>query len=185
MRRQVLTPRFSPTQQQITYMALFDNRPGQVFLFNIETGEQEQLGTFRGMTFAPRFSPDGRQVIMTDTTKNRHGVQFFGSDGWVATRGDWIEAKPQSLLKIKLRPNELSLYDSQNHEANFLACVKTRTQTITPIEVAHRSTSVCLLGGMALRLNRELQWNPDEERFVKDEQANRLLTYAMRSPWTL
>ena len=61
---QVLTPRFSPTQQQITYMALFDDRPGQVYLFNIETGEQERLGTFRGMSFAPRFSPDGTQVIM-------------------------------------------------------------------------------------------------------------------------
>lgn len=62
---QVLTPRFSPTQQQITYMALFDNKPGQVYLFNIETGEQEQLGSFRGMTFAPRFSPDGTQVLMS------------------------------------------------------------------------------------------------------------------------
>lgn len=61
---QVLTPRFSPTQQQITYMALFDKRPGQVYLFNIETGEQEQLGAFRGMTFAPRFTPDGRSVLM-------------------------------------------------------------------------------------------------------------------------
>ncbi len=60
-----LTPRFSPTQQQITYMALFDNRPGQVYLFNIETGEQEPLGTFRGMTFAPRFSPNGREVLMS------------------------------------------------------------------------------------------------------------------------
>ncbi len=60
-----LTPRFSPTQQQITYMALFENRPGQVYLFNIETGEQEPLGTFRGMTFAPRFSPDGREVLMS------------------------------------------------------------------------------------------------------------------------
>jgi TolB protein len=62
---QALTPRFSPTQQQITYMALFPDRPGQVYLFNIETGEQEQLGAFRGMTFAPRFSPDGRQVLMS------------------------------------------------------------------------------------------------------------------------
>ena len=62
---QVLTPRFSPTQQQITYMALFDDRPGQVYLFNIETTEQEQLGTFRGMTFAPRFTPDGTQVLMS------------------------------------------------------------------------------------------------------------------------
>ncbi|MEM8934898.1 MAG: Tol-Pal system beta propeller repeat protein TolB [Pseudomonadota bacterium] len=62
---QVLTPRFSPTQQQITYMALFDDRPGQVYLFNIETGEQEQLGSFRGMTFAPRFSPNGQEVLMS------------------------------------------------------------------------------------------------------------------------
>lgn len=61
---QVLTPRFSPTQQQITYMALYEKKPGQIYLFNIATGEQEQLGTFRGMTFAPRFSPDGTQVLM-------------------------------------------------------------------------------------------------------------------------
>ncbi|MGV6801095.1 MAG: Tol-Pal system beta propeller repeat protein TolB [bacterium] len=61
----VLTPRFSPTQQQITYLALFDNRPAQVYLFNIETGEQEALGTYRGMTFAPRFSPDGQKVVMS------------------------------------------------------------------------------------------------------------------------
>ncbi|MEM9898378.1 MAG: Tol-Pal system beta propeller repeat protein TolB [Pseudomonadota bacterium] len=60
----VLTPRFSPTQQMITYMALFEERAGQIYLFNIETGEQEQLGTFRGMTFAPRFSPDGSEVLM-------------------------------------------------------------------------------------------------------------------------
>lgn len=62
---QVLTPRFSPTQQQITYMALFDRRPGQVYLFNIETGEQEPLGAFRGMTFSPRFTPDGSSVLMS------------------------------------------------------------------------------------------------------------------------
>ena len=62
---QVLTPRFSPTEQLITYMALFPNKKGQVFLFNISTGEQERFGTFRGMTFAPRFSPDGREVLMS------------------------------------------------------------------------------------------------------------------------
>ncbi|MEO0398172.1 MAG: Tol-Pal system beta propeller repeat protein TolB [Pseudomonadota bacterium] len=60
-----LTPRFSPTQQLISYMALFENKRGQIYLFNIETGEQEQLGSFRGMSFAPRFSPDGREVLMT------------------------------------------------------------------------------------------------------------------------
>ncbi|MEM6648651.1 MAG: Tol-Pal system beta propeller repeat protein TolB [Pseudomonadota bacterium] len=61
----VLTPRFSPTRQQITYLALFDDRPAQVYLFNIETGEQEALGVYRGMTFAPRFTPDGDNVLLS------------------------------------------------------------------------------------------------------------------------
>ncbi len=60
----VLTPRFSPTQQEITYLAYFNNQP-RVYLFNIDTGEQEVLGDFPGMTFAPRFSPDGNQVVMS------------------------------------------------------------------------------------------------------------------------
>ncbi|MFT5182128.1 MAG: TolB protein [Alphaproteobacteria bacterium] len=60
----VLTPRFSPTQQEITYLAYFNDQP-RVYLFNIDTGDQEVLGDFPGMTFAPRFSPDGNQVIMS------------------------------------------------------------------------------------------------------------------------
>ncbi|MCW2236537.1 Tol-Pal system beta propeller repeat protein TolB [Azospirillum canadense] len=60
----VLTPRFSPTAQEITYMSYFNKKP-RVYLFNIDTGRQEVLGDFPGMTFAPRFSPDGNKVIMS------------------------------------------------------------------------------------------------------------------------
>jgi TolB protein len=60
----VLTPRFSPSQQEITYLAYFNNKP-RVYLFNIDTGQQEVLGDFPGMTFAPRFSPDGNSVVMS------------------------------------------------------------------------------------------------------------------------
>ncbi|HEX2752893.1 MAG TPA: Tol-Pal system beta propeller repeat protein TolB [Alphaproteobacteria bacterium] len=60
----VLTPRFSPTEQKITYMAYYNNKP-RVYVYNIDTGRQDVLGDFPGMTFAPRFSPDGRKVIMS------------------------------------------------------------------------------------------------------------------------
>ncbi len=60
----VLTPRFSPTLQEITYLAYYNDIP-RVYVFNIDTGRQEVLGDFPNMTFAPRFSPDGKQVIMS------------------------------------------------------------------------------------------------------------------------
>lgn len=60
----VLTPRFSPNAQEITYLAYVNNEP-RVYLYNIDTGRQEMLGNFPGMTFSPRFSPDGNKIIMS------------------------------------------------------------------------------------------------------------------------
>ncbi len=60
----VLTPRFSPTAQEITYMSYKGGKP-RVYLYNIDTGRQELLGNFPGMTFAPRFSPSGNSVVMS------------------------------------------------------------------------------------------------------------------------
>ncbi|OZA00433.1 MAG: Tol-Pal system beta propeller repeat protein TolB [Rhizobiales bacterium 17-65-6] len=60
----VLTPRFSPTSQEITYMSYGRGEP-RVFLLNIETGQREVVGNFPGMSFAPRFSPDGQKVILS------------------------------------------------------------------------------------------------------------------------
>ena len=63
-RELVLTPRFSPTSQEIAYLQYTGDQP-RVFLMNLETGQRDLLGNFPGMSFAPRFSPDGRRVIMS------------------------------------------------------------------------------------------------------------------------
>jgi len=69
----VLTPRFNPTNQLVTYMSYFRNLP-RVYLLDIETGIQEVVGNFPGMTFAPRFSPDGKKIIMSFAKKGNSDI---------------------------------------------------------------------------------------------------------------
>jgi len=115
----------------------------------------------------------------------RQGVRFVGSEGWVFVDRGAIDANPKSLLKEPIRPNEVRLYHSDNHMADFLRCVRTRMDPAAPVEAAHRSNSVCLIAELAARLGRKLKWDPQAERFLADEEANRLLSRAMREPWHL
>ena len=81
----VLTPRFSPTTQMITYLAYFKNEP-RVYIFNLETGQQELLGSFPGMTFAPRFSPLGDKIIMSLATKGITDIYTMNLNNQKVTR---------------------------------------------------------------------------------------------------
>jgi len=80
----VLTPRFSPNSQKITYMSYVNPSNPRVFIFDIETGQQEIVGDFPGMTFAPRFSPDGKQIIMSYSDPNVGNSEIYVLD--LATR---------------------------------------------------------------------------------------------------
>jgi len=75
----VLTPRFSPTNQLVTYLSYFRNMP-RVYLLDIETGVQEVVGDFPGMTFAPRFSPDGKKIIMSFAKDGNSDIYTMNMD---------------------------------------------------------------------------------------------------------
>ena len=68
---------------------------------------------------------------------------------------------------------------------NFLHCVRTQGQPAAPVEVGHRSATVCHLENVAMRLDRKVNWDPVAERFVNDPEADRMLSRAMRAPWHL
>ncbi|GLS30528.1 TolB protein [Mesorhizobium albiziae] len=93
----VLTPRFSPSRQEITYMSYESGQP-QVYLLQIETGQRELVGNFPGMTFAPRFSPDGQRVIMSllrdDGNSNIFAMDLRSRNTTRLTNSNSIDTSP-------------------------------------------------------------------------------------------
>ncbi len=96
-----------------------------------------------------------------------------------------IDANPKSVLAEKIGPNEINLYRSNNHKRNWLDCIKSRAETVAPVENGHRPCSVCLLGSIAMQLGRKLKWDPAKEKFIDDSEADRKLSRPMRNPWRL
>jgi predicted dehydrogenase len=128
---------------------------------------------------------DGVKIIFPSVNENPNGVRFEGDEGWVFVRRGGIDAGPKSLLKSVIGPGDVHLYRSRSHAGNFLECVRTRDATVAPVEVAHRSTTIGLVSSIAVRLGRKLHWDPQREAFVNDDEANRMLSRAMRAPWRL
>jgi hypothetical protein len=73
--------------------------------------------------------------------------------------------------------------ETSDHTRNFLDCVKSRKPTNCPVAIGHRSTSATLIAKVALRLGRHLTWDGKAEKFVSDDEANRMLSYDYRAPW--
>jgi TolB protein len=92
----VLTPRFSPSAQEITYLSYASGTP-RVYLFNIDTGRQESIGDFPGMTFAPRFAPDGSRLVLSRSengTTNIFGFDLRSRRATRVTDGNSIDTTP-------------------------------------------------------------------------------------------
>ncbi len=121
---------------------------------------------------------------VVDPKGQQHGVKFVGPDGWLfVTRGK-IEASDPELLKQPLPASAVRLPVSNDHMGNFFECVKSRKAPICEAEIGHRSASVCHLGVIAMRLGKELKWDPAKEEFVGDAEANKWLAREPRKPWS-
>ena len=125
-------------------------------------------------------------VTMIISSAERGGVTWEGTEGKVWANRGKCETEPRGLVESKIGPGEIHLYESENHFRNFIDCVLSRGPTAAPVEVAHRSITICHLGNIALRLGRDrLRWDPRTEKIIDDAEATAMLNRPYRDPWKL
>ena len=113
------------------------------------------------------------------------GCTFEGTKGTLYVDRNKIESSPANILEAKIGENEFHVEPSDNHHRNWLDAIRSRKKPICDVEIGHRSATVCELGQIGYDLRRPLNWDPVKERFVNDDDANKLLSRPMRDPWKL
>ena len=151
------------------------------------TGSAAETGiydAFMDFSFECKYANGVRMIGSNDSPR---GVKFEGTDGWVFIHiheGN-LEAEPASLLKEKLSPDEEHLGRSPGHHQNFIQAVKTRSETMAPVEVGHRTATICHLLNISMLTGEKLIWDPEKEQITNSSEANKMLKRPMRSPWVI
>lgn len=114
------------------------------------------------------------------------GTAWYGDRGWIhVDRGNRLYASDPKILEEKIGENEIHLYRSTDHFRNFVECVRSRKETITPVEPAFRAITVALLGEIAMTTGQIIRWDPEKEEIVDNPLATRLMGKPYRKPWKL
>jgi predicted dehydrogenase len=114
----------------------------------------------------------------------RSGCTFEGADGTIYVDRDRIESTPRSILEQPLGDRDFHLPNvGNNHQQNWLDCIRTRRRPVADVEIGARSAQICQLGNIGYWLRRTLHWDPQREEFQRDDEANRLRSRENRAPW--
>lgn len=134
----------------------------------------------------------GNGLVMRVASNNHipQGVRFIGERGWVHITRAGLDSNPKKLLKEKIGADEIHLArprgdHRQGHRMDFLDCVKTRAETITGVEIGHRSAIPAHLGNIAMIVGRKIRWDARAEKIIGDPAATSMLSRAIRAPWRL
>ena len=128
-----------------------------------------------------------------------NGIRYEGSEGWIfVSRGDYaatptdptskvrskaLDASDPKILSSVIGENEIHLYHSVDQHGNWLDCIESRKEPISPIEIGHRACTVCLITHVAMKIPRKLTWDSKKENFGNDAEANAWLRRSQRAPY--
>lgn len=139
-------------------------------------------------------------ITMLTSGSYPNGIRYEGTEGWIfVTRGSYtaspsdpvslnntskaLDASDYKIITSGIKANDIHLYSSENQHGNWLECIKSGKQPISPVEPGHRACSICLITHIAMKTGRKLAWNPDAESFVNDDDANSMLSRSQRAPY--
>ena len=139
-------------------------------------------------------------VVMLTSGTYPNGIRYEGTEGWIwVSRGSYVastsdpvakgdnakalDASDPKLLQTVFGENELRFTRSSSHHGNWLDAIQGKAALLSPVEIGHRSCSVCLISHVAMKLGRKLEWNSATEEFVNDPEANTYLSRTQRRPW--
>jgi len=130
-------------------------------------------------------------VVMTSEPfdeKRTKGVKFWGDKGWIEVARGYFNASDDKFNPPVTEEADDGPYETRiPHQVNFIDAVRERKDPVVPVEIGHRSCTVCTLGNIACDLKRTIKWDPATETFVDDEEgaATAKFHYTYRSPWKL
>lgn len=124
-------------------------------------------------------------VTTTISDSNNMGARFIGEDGWVYVDRGKFEASEAEWTKNGFDRGPIKLYESNDHQRNFVDCIKSRKQPICPPEVSLRSCTPGYLGYASMFTGRTIKWHPESQRVIGDDQAAEHLRFKPRGQWSL
>jgi hypothetical protein len=139
-------------------------------------------------------------TMLTSSGGYPNGVRYEGTEGWIfVTRGSYtaspsdpvaqgrnaraLDASDPKILTSVIGENETHLYVSNEQHGNWLDCIQSGKEPISPVEIGHRACTVCLITHISMKLGRRLKWDPDKELFINDAEANSMLSRPQRKPY--
>ena len=147
-------------------------------------------GNSSGAGMVVRFADGVKMVLEFRGWRGSCGAKFEGTEGWASVADGYSKpdlSNPKLMGEYKKVMSQYAAESQRqlSHVKDFLACVKSRRQTIANPEVMHRSMTTNHAINICLALKRDLKWDPAKEEFIGDEQANRMRSRAVRQPWRL
>ena len=164
----------------------YQDSPDLIYFSSI--GDKRVLGAEKGDS-TPQNKLDwlfGNECPDEIKTFDRNGIMFVGENGRVFVNRGGVHGKPVEELTDNPLPSDAwRVAPSDDHMGNFFQCVKTREEPVAPVRIEHRTVTVCHLTNLSVRLGRPLQWDPEAEQIVGDEEANRWLNREQREGYEI